>query len=251
MPSVRYYNQTAPFWDFVASLEEQGREHARAANDTDNERPSWPFGGMPYRGRHAPPPPPPADAPSPPSPPEQEDGPSSEHSRAHHHRSHGPGRRGGCHGRGFRAGPYHAPPHFGPWGEFFRNQVFGGETGSRDSDDFKPEADVFDTPDSFVVHVALPGAKKEDVGVNWDAEKSELSIAGVIYRPGDEDFLKTLALDERRIGAFDKKIRLGSRASPAQIDADGITAKLEDGVLAIDVPKLDSGYVEVKKVDIE
>lgn len=117
--------------------------------------------------------------------------------------------------------------------------------------DHTPEADIFDTEAAYVVHISLPGAKKEDVGVNWDAEKSELSVAGVIYRLGDEEFLKTLAVDERKVGAFERKIRLGTRANPASVDADGITAKLEDGVLRVEVPKLDSGYVEVRKVDIE
>jgi HSP20 family protein len=73
----------------------------------------------------------------------------------------------------------------------------------------------------------------------------------VIHRPGDEEFLKTLALDERRVGVFERKVRLGSRANPAQIDSDGISAKMEDGVLRVEVPKLDAGYVEIKKVDIE
>lgn len=72
-----------------------------------------------------------------------------------------------------------------------------------------------------------------------------------MYRPGDEELLKTLALDERKVGAFDRKVRLGSRANPAQVDVDGITARLEDGVLRVEVPKLVAGYVEIKKVDIE
>ena len=118
--------------------------------------------------------------------------------------------------------------------------------------DFSPDADIFDTPSGFVIHVSLPGAKKEDVGVNWDAEKSELSIAGVVYRPGDEEFLKTLAVDERKVGPFERKVRLGTRASPANIDAEGISAKLEDGVLRVEVPKLErEGFVEVRKVDVE
>jgi HSP20 family protein len=119
------------------------------------------------------------------------------------------------------------------------------------TEDHVPDADIFDTDSAYVIHVSLPGAKKEDLGVNWDAEKSELSIAGVIYRPGDEEFLKTLAMNERKVGAFGRKIRLGTRASPAHIDADGITAKLENGVLSVEVRKLDEGFVEVKKVDIE
>merc|ERR1712137_882064 len=110
-------------------------------------------------------------------------------------------------------------------------------TKANESEDHIPDADIFDTESAYVVHVSLPGAKKEDVGVNWNAEKSELSIAGVIYRPGDEGFLKTLALNERKVGPFERKVRLGTRANPAAIDADGISAKLEDGILRVEVPK--------------
>ena len=126
----------------------------------------------------------------------------------------------------------------------------GAKDGDNNAKDFTPAADIFDTEDSYVLHVSLPGAKKEDVGVNWDAEKSELSIAGVIYRPGDEAFLKTLALDERKVGVFERKVKLGSKASPAQVDTDAISAKMECGILMITIPKVES-FVEVKKVDIE
>jgi HSP20 family protein len=207
----------------------------------------------------------------------------------HHEQSHhGPfqGRHNGPHG-GPHHGPHHGPPHGprgfgrrGGWGPWGRGGMFGGgfnpssalvahlwnqfnnthpsntdpnanKAATTDNEDHTPDADIFDTETAFVVHVSLPGAKKEDVGVNWDAEKSELSIAGVIYRPGNEEFLKTLAMNERKVGPFERKIRLGTRATPAHIDADGITAKLEDGILRVEVPKLDSGYVEVRKVDIE
>lgn len=86
--------------------------------------------------------------------------------------------------------------------------------------------------------------------MNWDADKSELSIAGVIYRPGDEELLKTLALDERKVGVFERKVRLGSRANPANVDSDGIAAKMEDGVLLVTIPKTEE-FVDVRKVDIE
>ena len=56
---------------------------------------------------------------------------------------------------------------------------------------------------------------------------------------------------EVRSEVLQRKVRLGSRASPAQVDVDGIAARMEDGVLRVEVPKLDAGYVEVKKVDIE
>lgn len=149
----------------------------------------------------------------------------------------------------------------GALAEMFQSQLFGNNNEGEEKKDaapttekdetFTPEADVFDAAESFVIHVSLPGAKKEDVAVSWDAATSTLSIAGVVYRPGDEELLKTLALDERKVGVFERKVRLGSRANPAQVDVDAISAKLEDGILRVDVPKLDAGYVEVKKVDVE
>ncbi|KAJ4288448.1 hypothetical protein N0V90_011683 [Kalmusia sp. IMI 367209] len=158
------------------------------------------------------------------------------------------GRRGG---RGFWGRGGFAGPGFNPFA--FASSFLDPTSNNKDENtDFTPEADIFDTPTAFVVHVSLPGAKKEDVGVNWDAEKSELSIAGVIYRPGDEEFLKTLAMNERSVGPFERKVRLGTRANPAAIDVDGISAKLEDGILRVEVPKIgDNGFVEVRKVDIE
>lgn len=133
----------------------------------------------------------------------------------------------------------------------FQDQLAAGNTTNNKNGPFTPEVDVFDHPEAFVIHASLPGAKKEGIEVNWDSEKSELSIAGHVDRPGDEEFLKTLAMNERKVGAFERKVRLGSRSNPAQVDVDDITAKMEDGVLKIEVPKLDGGFVEVKKVDIK
>ncbi|KAF1844326.1 HSP20-like chaperone [Cucurbitaria berberidis CBS 394.84] len=345
MPSVTYMNQSAPFWDFVASLEQQGSRHPSSPQGRNHNHeheheyeeehhgppPSfgpWGWGqffgggrGMPHRG---PPPygPPPhhhdeetgeSNETSGEKDPEKDEnndngeGPSANsgsdnegrpHGRGHHGRCGGrrgrcgpggPGGRGGFGGPGGRGGcgPRHGHHHGGPgghggrgghgrWGPWGRGGPFGfggnsfdpstlaahfwdqftenrgsNKKENSDNEDYTPDADIFDTENAFVVHVSLPGAKKEDVGVNWDAEKSELAIAGVIYRPGDEEFLKTLAMNERKVGAFERKIRLGTRATPAHIDAEAITAKLEDGVLRVEVPKLDTGYVEVRKVDIE
>lgn len=182
-------------------------------------------------------------------------GPGHHHGGPGHHHGgpRGFGRRGGW-GWGGRGGGHPFAAAFDPstlvanfWEQFQDKPTTDNET----TTDHTPDADIFDTETAYVIHVSLPGAKKEDVGVNWDAEKSELSIAGVIYRPGDEEFLKTLAMNERKVGPFERKVRLGTRATPAHVDIDGITAKLEDGILRVEVPKLDAGYVEVRKVDIE
>ena len=202
-------------------------------------------------------------------------GPHGHHGGPHGHERHGGWGGRGRGGWGGRGGRYGGERGFNPWGprgnfdmsklaefvsQFVPEDVLshivpkdgttGKDAANANSKDFTPPADIFDTPDAYVVHISLPGAKKEDVGVNWDADKSELNIAGVIYRPGDEEFLKTLALDERKVGVFDRKVKLGSKANPANVDADGIAAKMEDGVLVVTIPKTEE-FVDVKKVDIE
>ncbi|EKV11493.1 Heat shock protein 42 [Penicillium digitatum] len=122
---------------------------------------------------------------------------------------------------------------------------------STGSEKYRPEVDVFDTPETFVIHVPLPGAKKEDIEVNWDPKTVELIIAGVIGRPGSEDLVKMIVLDERTLGAFERKVRLGSTANPPKIDGDAVSAKLEDGVLVVTVPKTEADDVDVKKVEVE
>ena len=283
MPSIRYYNQSAPFWDFIASLENGAANHPffsaynpESRQGNRGEHPSGPppshhDGPPPPPSHEGPPPPPEGGHPEPPhSPNDHPFGPGFPFGRRHH------GGRGGHRGRGGRCGGGPFPAWGGGWGgndldlskiaEFFAshfnpdgsNPMTNDNSTSKDnnnnsgaSKDFAPPADVFDTEEAYIIHVSLPGAKKEDVGVNWDADKSEISIAGVIYRPGDEEFLKTLALDERQVGVFERKVRLGSRASPASVEEDGMSAKMEDGVLIVRVPKRDAGYVEVRKVDIE
>lgn len=316
MPSIRYINQSAPFWDFVASLEQQGGPNpmnntTTTGEEAEEQNYGWgPWGrGFPHRphphghgfpphhgrgghhhGRSGPPPEGPSDDEGAAPPYNEKDGspatekgePSSgapregspegrrgrcgskgKHGHGHGH-GHGPwgGKRGG-HGFGGRGGP-RGPPWargggfggfpfggrgfggLGSFGDFFNNE--SRETGD---ENFKPEVDVFDTESSYVLHLSLPGAKKEDVGVSWDSEKSELTVAGVVHRPGDEEFLQTLAMDERKVGAFERKVRLGSLANPANVDVDAINAKLEDGILKVEVPKLDRDYVEIKMVDIQ
>lgn len=121
---------------------------------------------------------------------------------------------------------------------------------------FAPPADVFATPTGWTIHLAIPGAKKQDVGVHWDGDRSVLVVSGVVYRPGDEEFLQGMISGERKVGLFERKIELPPKGAAAQnekgeVDGDKISAKLEDGVLTVVVGKLEKEWTEIKKVDIE
>lgn len=119
--------------------------------------------------------------------------------------------------------------------------VYRFGTGNADVD-FEPRTDIFDTDTNYTIHLSLPGAKKEDIGVDWDGEHSTLKIAGVVHRPGvDEKMLSQLAVDgrKRETGVFEKSIKLGTEREPASVDVAGITAKMSDGILVVKVPKVE------------
>ncbi|KAK4180389.1 hypothetical protein QBC36DRAFT_30400 [Triangularia setosa] len=133
----------------------------------------------------------------------------------------------------------------------------GGEEGVlfEGEETFSPPADVFDSSSAWTIHLALPGAKKQDVGVHWDKERGVLVVSGVVYRPGDEEFLKGLVTAERKVGLFERKIKMPpvvAENSDEEVDGDGIMAKLEDGILVITVPKRkkEKGTGEIKRVQV-
>ncbi|RCI14756.1 hypothetical protein L249_6912, partial [Ophiocordyceps polyrhachis-furcata BCC 54312] len=119
-----------------------------------------------------------------------------------------------------------------------------------------PPVDIYRHDRTYAVHVALPGARKADVGVDWDPQRACLRVAGVVHRPGDEDFLAGLVASERRVGVFDRSVSLplfrnGPAAAGAEIDAAAITAKMEDGILVVNVPLKDDAEPNVQRVKID
>ncbi|PNY22661.1 Heat shock protein 16 [Tolypocladium capitatum] len=162
-------------------------------------------------------------------------------------RGGGLGRRGGRHSFSVDLpvlNPYYAAL-------CFQAQRHAGQSG--DGHAFSPPVDVFNTNVAYVVHVALPGARKEDIDVTWNPDAGSLDVAGVVHRPGDEAFLDTLVAGERRIGAFERSIALPPPRADEKQDVDGfhISAKMEDGVLYVVLPKVEKEWTVIQKVDIE
>jgi HSP20 family protein len=192
-------------------------------------------------------------------------------------------------GRGGRGRRQHGA-HSGARGPF--NYHNGADTNDEGTNDergqdqaFAPPVDIFNHATNWTVHVALPGARKEDIAVNWDAERSHLAISGIVHRPGNEEFLRGLVSGERRVGLFERHVKLppdveeaeaedgakeaeedekegegevgemGPKGNPTktkdEVDADGITARMEDGVLIVLVPKIEKEWTQVRKVDIQ
>ncbi|PHH73132.1 hypothetical protein CDD80_4016 [Ophiocordyceps camponoti-rufipedis] len=136
------------------------------------------------------------------------------------------------------------------------NNPFFQPPRNNDASSFTPPIDVFSNPSAFTIHVALPGASKSDIGLDWDPQRSSLRIAGVVHRPGDEAFVATLVSSERAVGVFDRQVPLPPRGTGAAdegvvVDDAAITARMEHGILVVVVPKVAKERAEVRRVVID
>lgn len=103
------------------------------------------------------------------------------------------------------------------------------ETGSLLPPAWSPPADVYETADSFVIQIELPGVDEDDVLVQ--AEADQVTVKGERHlkagtRP--ECFHRM----ERSYGAFSRTFRLTQ-----EVDPDGVTARFRDGLLQLEAPK--------------
>jgi HSP20 family molecular chaperone IbpA/Icc-related predicted phosphoesterase len=94
---------------------------------------------------------------------------------------------------------------------------------------WSPHTDFAERGDSYIVRMELPGVKREQV--NIELVDNQLSIGGEIE--ADAVPRGILRAGTRRTGAFEHRVTF-----PGQIDADGIEARLADGVLEVQAPKL-------------
>ncbi|KAL6718516.1 hypothetical protein ACLMJK_004608 [Lecanora helva] len=239
MSNIRNLNQQTPFWPFISSFDPNAANHPFSnAYNPESFNNNIPNHERPFGSRHR---------------------------RAGHRGGWPHNRYSNSSGPDMSGLPFPLNMDMTKLADFISQFIPLSPNGSNpstnkdanDNNAFTPATDIFDKSDAYVIHFSLPGAKKEDVGVNWDADRSELNVAGVVYRPGvDEEAMKTLALGERQVGVFERKVKLpgvGEKGEKVEVDAEGIGAKMEDGVLVVTIPKVrvEEEFVEVRKVDIE
>lgn len=94
---------------------------------------------------------------------------------------------------------------------------------------FAPALDLSETPEAYVVELAVPGMKAEDLNVAF--ENGVLTISGEVKQSA-ESKERNFHRVERRFGRFSRSVSL-----PATVRPDAIEAKLESGVLHLNIPK--------------
>ena len=93
-----------------------------------------------------------------------------------------------------------------------------------------PAVDIRETDTELVVHVDVPGAKKEDLTV--EILEGVLTLSGERRRESEQDEGETHRV-ERFYGKFTRSFRL-----PKGYASDDVKASYTDGVLEVRVPKI-------------
>jgi HSP20 family protein len=118
---------------------------------------------------------------------------------------------------------------------FFDNDL-GDFFGKRISD---PAANILENNDSFELHIAAPGMKKEDFRINLENSVLTISVEREDQKT-EED--KNYTRKEFYYGSFSRSFTL-----PKTIDLDKIRADYESGILKVTLPKREEARIEMKK----
>jgi HSP20 family protein len=103
--------------------------------------------------------------------------------------------------------------------------------------------DMYETDDEVVVKTAVPGVKAEDVDIS--VTDDILTIQG--ETKAEEKVEKAnYVRQERRYGAFARHLSL-----PSTVIAEKATAKFEDGVLTLTLPKAEEAKPKTIKITAE
>ncbi len=102
-------------------------------------------------------------------------------------------------------------------------------TKSKDTSEWIPAVDIYETKDAIHIEVEAPGMKEEDIKINL--ENNTLTIFGERKFERKEEG-KNYYRMERSYGSFSRSFLL-----PENVDVEKIQAKYKDGLLTIVIPK--------------
>ena len=98
-----------------------------------------------------------------------------------------------------------------------------------DNDDFRPSVDINESDDAFMISADLPGIEKSDIEVKVEENTLILNASRYIDKLDNNE---KFHYNERRFGTFSRSFKL-----PKTVKEEKITAKLDNGVLSIVIPK--------------
>jgi HSP20 family protein len=111
--------------------------------------------------------------------------------------------------------------------ELLENTWTGEPGAGEDARVWVPLVDIEETEDAWILEAEMPGVKPENIDV--EVRDNEVEITGDILEREHKGILRRR---NRRSGRFEFRATL-----PGAVDASGIDARAEHGVLTVRVPK--------------
>jgi HSP20 family protein len=104
-----------------------------------------------------------------------------------------------------------------------------------------PRVDVVDKNDHLLVRAELPGMSKDDIEVSVSA--STITVKGSVRTEAEQDE------DEYHRREIFSQVVSRTVSLPSEVDADGATATLKDGMLEVSLPKV--ARARRKRIDVQ
>lgn len=121
---------------------------------------------------------------------------------------------------------------------FFNDAVFPSfyRTGSQ------MRVDIREAEKEFILEAELPGFCKDDVHIEATDDRLTISVKGKEQKEEDE---KAYVRKERKALSMERSFAISNLAT------DKISAKMENGILTVTLPKLEPVQPETRKIDIK
>lgn len=114
-----------------------------------------------------------------------------------------------------------------------------------------PAVDLYEKKDFYEVAVSVPGVHSDTIKVDYESTKHLLTVSGQVgeltsKEPSEEAEQKNVKWRERWQGRFTRAIPL-----PHGIQEDAVSARLNNGVLTVILPKIDKSKKRSRRIDVD
>ncbi len=104
------------------------------------------------------------------------------------------------------------------------------------------KTDIVDKGDQFLLQAELPGFSKEDINIDIDGDRLTISAQ---HRSENEEKRDNFIRRERTYGSYARSFDISG------INAEGITASYNNGVLELGLPKSQPAALPSRKIEIQ
>ena len=124
--------------------------------------------------------------------------------------------------------------------EFFNDDFFMG--GRLMENSFVPSANVKENSKGFVIELSAPGFNKKDINIEVDDKMLKIysEIKNEVENKDD-----TIIKREFHYNSFERSFQL-----PENVNAEKIKANYNDGILSIEIPKMEKEEKKKRLIDI-